>query len=137
MHEPLPRRGAAAVTHNMHRDFETCGKANLAKVGVHKYAADPSTTIWCAAYAVNNDPVKLWFPGDPVPPEWTEAAHNPSWRLTAHNDPFESAIEQHILGHSRRSPAGRCSMNCLRVLTPGEWRLLPKASEIESRSQDE
>ena len=33
-------------------------QANLAKVGVHKYAADPSTEVLCAAYAVNNGPVK-------------------------------------------------------------------------------
>ena len=47
----------------------------------------PSTTI----------PVKLWRPGDPVPPEWFEAAANPSWAVCAHNDAFESAIEEHKL----------------------------------------
>ena len=34
---------------------------------------------------------------DPVPPEWLEAAANPAWRVVAHNDAFESAIEQHVL----------------------------------------
>ena len=41
--------------------------------------------------------MQLWLPGDPVPPEFIEAARNPSWVLAAHNDHFETAIEQHVL----------------------------------------
>ena len=42
-------------------------------------------------------PVQLWTPGDPVPPEFIEAAHNPAWIVVAHNDQFETAIEQLLL----------------------------------------
>ena len=34
--------------------------------------------VLCAAYAVNNGPVNWGWPGDPVPPEWIEAEHDPS-----------------------------------------------------------
>ena len=64
---------------------------------MHKYATDPSTDIRCVAFAVDDDPIQLWLPGDPVPPELFEAATNPSWVVCAHNDAFETAIEQHVL----------------------------------------
>ena len=49
MHEPLPHRSAPAtgVAHTLHRDYETRSNANLPKVGVDKYAADPSTEALC------------------------------------------------------------------------------------------
>ena len=84
--------------HVLHRDFETRGVLVLGKVGVHRYAADPRTEVLCCAYAVDNEPVQLWLPGDPVPPEFIEAANNPNWIVVAHNAAFEMAIEQHILG---------------------------------------
>ena len=61
MHEPLPHRSAPAtgVAHTLHRDYETRSNANLPKVGVDKYAADPSTEGLCAAYAVDDDPVQV------------------------------------------------------------------------------
>ena len=37
-------------------------------------------------------------PGDPVPPEFVEAAQNPDWVVSAFNDQFERLIEQHIMG---------------------------------------
>jgi DNA polymerase bacteriophage-type len=88
------------VQHVLHRDFETRSRVLLRKVGSHKYAADPNTEILCAAYAINDEPVQLWIPGNPVPAEFIEAAHNANWIAAAHNDQFESAVEQHIL-HSR------------------------------------
>src|SRR5262245_44683434 len=83
--------------HVLHRDYETRSRAILRKIGSHKYAVDPQTEILCAAYAVDNDPVQLWIPGDPVPAEFIEAARNPSWTVVAHNDAFENAIEQYVL----------------------------------------
>ena len=58
--------------------------------------ADPSTEILCCAYAADDDPVQLWRLGDPVPPEFAQAARDPNWIVAAHNDTFETAIEQHI-----------------------------------------
>ena len=90
-----PRDGGP---HVLHRDFETRGVLLLNKVGAHRYVADPGTSVLCCAYAVDNEPVKLWTPGDPVPPEFFEAANNPNWTVAAHNDAFETIVEQHILG---------------------------------------
>ena len=100
MHEPLPYRSADVVSgsrHVMPRDYETRSRANLAKVGPDKYAADPSTEVLRCAYAVDDGPMQLWKRGDPVPPARIEAARNPNWVVYAHNDPFETAIERHIM----------------------------------------
>ena len=100
MREPLPRRTAVqadiTITRVLHRDYETRSRADLRKVGAARYAADPSTEVLCAAFAVDDGPVQLWRPGDPVPPEFFEAAANPTWVVAAHNDAFEAAIEQHV-----------------------------------------
>lgn len=101
MHEPLPRRSADAASaprHVLHQDFETrSSRVDLRKVGVHRYAADPSTEVLCCAYAVDDGPVQLWVRGDPVPAEFIEAARNPNWVVVAHADHFEAAIERHIM----------------------------------------
>jgi DNA polymerase len=82
--------------HVLHRDIETRSTAILRKVGPHRYAVDPNTRVICVAYAVDHDP-QLWLPNDPIPSPFIEAARNPSWIVAAHNDAFESAVEQHIL----------------------------------------
>ena len=82
----------------LHRDYETRSPVLLKEVGAHCYASDPRTEVICAAYATGDAPVQLWKPGDPVPPEFVEAARNPSWTVCAHNDSFEIAIERQILG---------------------------------------
>jgi DNA polymerase len=83
--------------HVLHRDYETRGQLQLKRVGTHRYAADPGTEVLCCAFAIDDEPVQLWIPGDPVPPEVIEAAANPSWIVCAHNDAFETAIEQYIM----------------------------------------
>jgi DNA polymerase len=81
----------------LHRDYETRSRAVLKIVGSHEYAADTSTEVLCCAYAVDDEPVQLWTPGDPVPAAFIEAAHNPAWIVVAHGDHFETAIEQYVL----------------------------------------
>jgi DNA polymerase bacteriophage-type len=77
----------------LHRDFETKSVLDLSEVGVHVYATHPTTDLWCCAYTVDDGPVNLWVPGDPLPNEFVEAANNPDWLVCAHNDAFERAIE--------------------------------------------
>jgi hypothetical protein len=83
--------------HVLHRDYETRSTVSLKAVGAHRYAADPRTEVICVAYAVDHGPVQLCNPREPEPPEFVEAARNPSWIVAAHNDAFESAVEQYIL----------------------------------------
>ncbi len=90
----LPDRGQVRV---LHRDYETRSQTSLKSVGSNRYAADAATEVLCCAYAVDDAPVQLWIPGNPVPPEFIEAANNPNWIIAAHGDHFESAIERHIM----------------------------------------
>jgi DNA polymerase bacteriophage-type len=78
-------------------DIETRGLADLRKVGAARYARDPSTDVWCVAYAVDDQPVELWRPGEPVPVVSIEAAADPDCVFVAHNAGFERAILHHIL----------------------------------------
>jgi DNA polymerase len=60
-------------------DFETRSVVDLKRAGAHRYAADPSTDVWCACYAVDDGPVNVWRPGDEPPPyerDWTIAGWN-------------------------------------------------------------
>jgi hypothetical protein len=78
-------------------DFETRGVVDLRKVGAARYAVDPHTDVWCVAFAVDAEPVQLWRPCEPVPPELIEAATDPDCKSIAHNAGFERAILRHVL----------------------------------------
>jgi len=78
-------------------DFETRSTLDLSEVGAWKYACDPSTDVWCCAYAVDDGPIQLWVPGDPVPPELIEAASNPEWTTSAFGDHFKRLITRHLM----------------------------------------
>jgi len=86
-----------ALAHVLHRDYETRSQAVIKTVGTYKYATDSSTTVLCAAFTIDEGPVQLWTPGNPVPAEFIEAATNPSWIVCAHGAHFEDAIERHVL----------------------------------------
>jgi DNA polymerase len=107
----------SSMMHVLHRDFETRSRVILKSVGAYKYATDPSTEVLCCAYAVDDEPVRLWTPGDPVPAVFFEAATatDPAWIVAAHNDAFETAIEQYILAPRHGGPVipierHRCTM---------------------------
>jgi len=93
-----------AVSHVVHRDAESRSKASLPKVGAARYASHPSTEVLCVAYAIDHGPVRICHPGDPDSAEFREvmakAAANPNWGVSAHNDPFETALEERVL-HAR------------------------------------
>jgi DNA polymerase len=120
----------------LHRDYETRSVVNLQDVGPHKYATHPTTEILCCSYCVDDGPVKLWVPGDPVPPEFVEAARNPDWLAYAHNAAFEMAIEAHVLkaiGWPTIPLARqRCTMAMsLALAMPGKLEVLAKALGLE------
>jgi hypothetical protein len=85
------------AVHVLFRDYETRGVLPLSNVSVHRYAADPRTEVLCCAFAVDDQPVKLWTPGDAIPVEFRETAANPNWIVVAHNASFEIAIEELLL----------------------------------------
>lgn len=74
-------------------DIETGSLADLPKVGVDAYAEDPSTRVLCLAYQFDDDPIELWWPGQPLPFRLT----HPDITWVAHNAAFEIAIWRHVL----------------------------------------
>ena len=141
MHEPLPHRSTIAGTerHIFHRDIESLSRVDLRTVGADKYAADPSTDVYCYAYAVDDGPVKLWIRGDPVPAEAVEAAKNPTWSAAAHGDHFETVMERHILAPRYGLPLVPverhvCTMAmCLAVGLPAKLETAADALELANR----
>jgi DNA polymerase len=119
---------------NLIRDYETKSQLNLAKVGIHVYAADPSTEILCMAYCIDDEPIKIWHPGDPIPREFKEAEH-----AVAHNAAFEMAIERSIMGPRYKFPIipvdrNICTMTeALAMALPGKLELCAKALGLEER----
>jgi CHC2 zinc finger/DNA polymerase family A/Toprim domain len=83
----------------LHRDYETQSAAPIKKVGARRYAADPTTRVLCICFAVDDGLVESFIPGSgaPIPQAFFTARDDPSWFVAAHNDPFESAIEEHVL----------------------------------------
>ncbi len=80
----------------LHVDFETRSAIDLKKCGVYVYAADPTTDIWCMAWAFDDDEPRIWIPGQRPPiaiVEHVEAGGT----LLAHNAAFERTIWRHIL----------------------------------------
>jgi DNA polymerase len=73
-------------------DIETRSVVDLKKVGAWRYATDPTTAVWCVGWALDDQPVRLWVPGEPVPEAIASADV-----VVAHNSGFEIAISQHIL----------------------------------------
>jgi DNA polymerase len=79
------------------RDYETRSRSKLKAVGTHLYVTSPHTEVVSCAYAVDDQPAKIWLPGNDVPAEFFEASDSPNWTVGAHGDHFESAIERHIM----------------------------------------
>jgi DNA polymerase len=147
VHGPLPLGnsippvavGRDALPRVLHRDYETRSRVILKTVGTYKYAFDSSTTVLCCAYAIDEEPVRLWTPDDPVPAEFMEAATNPSWIVAAHGDHFETAIEQHILAPRYHWPVipierHRCTQAmCLTLGLPARLSAAANALELCNR----
>ena len=108
--------------HVLHRDYETRGVVSLGKCGVHRYAADSRTEVLCCAYAIDNEPAKLWTPGDAVPAEFHEAATNPNWLAVAHNAAFEMAIEELLLARASAGRSSRWNGSAARWRWRWRWR---------------
>lgn len=77
-------------------DLETTSLCDLREVGVHVYAADPSTRVTCAGYAIDNDPVAVWRPGAPAPPAFV-AACGAGAVIVAHNYAFDFTCYRRLL----------------------------------------
>lgn len=79
----------------LHLDWETRSACDLKARGLSVYAADPTTDVWLASYAFDDDEVKTWFPGQRLEDRLIHHIQSrlPVW---AHNAPFEVAICNHV-----------------------------------------
>jgi DNA polymerase len=122
--------------HVLLRDYESRGVLKLEDCGSWRYAADSRTEILCCAYCTDDEPAKLWLPGDPVPPEFIEAARSPDWIVCAHNAQFEIALEHFILTRRHGFPKfplsrQRCTMAAaLSHSLPPKLELVAQALEL-------
>lgn len=80
----------------LHIDFETRSTVDLRKTGVHKYAKDITTDVWCMAYKIDDGETKLWASGEPHPEEVLDYVEK-GGLVYAHNAQFELAIWNHIM----------------------------------------
>src|SRR5262249_47445702 len=132
-------RPLMTAAHVLHRDYETRSTLNLKNVGPWKYASGDYTDVWCGAYAVDGQPVKLWRPDDPTPPEFIQAAADPRWLVCAHNAQFEIAIEHFIMQRRYGWPKislqrQRCTMAAaLALALPSKLELVAEALELLHR----
>lgn len=70
-------------------DFETRSECDLKTAGVYNYAQHPSTQVLCMSYAYDDEPVRTWRPGEPMP--------KIEGQIRAHNAAFERLIFWHVL----------------------------------------
>jgi DNA polymerase len=121
-------------------DIETRSLLDLKEVGTPRYAAEPSTDVWCVALmnVADNAPLGLWRPGDPVPDLIGKAK-----TLIAHNAAFEIAIFRHVLGPKYGWPippveTWRCTMvECLAMALPAKLKRVADVLGLEHRKADD
>src|SRR5262249_5294707 len=132
---------AASTQHVLHRDYESRGALKLEDVGAWKYAADPRTEVLCCAYAVDDDPMKLWLPGAAPRAELFAAVaqQNINWEVAANDAQFEIALEHFMLCRLRgfhKVPLSRqrCTMAmALACSLPPKLELAADAVELVHR----
>jgi DNA polymerase len=84
-------------------DVESRSAFDLRKGGAHAYWRHPTTALWCAAYAFDQEPPETWLPGQPCPPRI--AAHVAAGgRIFGYNVSFERLAWTHCLGPTHGWP---------------------------------
>ncbi len=84
-------------------DFETRSECDLPARGAYNYARDPSTTVLCMAWALDDGDVAVWTPGQEFPKPVSDAVRGGAM-VYAHNAAFERLIWTYVLGPDHRVP---------------------------------
>lgn len=125
----------------LHLDFETRSAVDLRKTGPYKYASDKTTDIWCAAFAIDDEPPRLWIPGTDCPEDVREHIESGGICM-AHNANFERTIWSHIFNPVYGWPEPkleqwRCTMAmALALALPGGLDQLAKALKLDVTKDD-
>lgn len=121
----------------LHIDFETRSACELKAHGAYIYFDDPTTDVWCAAYAFGTAEPEMWFPGDPCPPE-VKAHIEAGGEVHAWNAAFERLAIRQILGPRYGWPIPdlrqyRCTMvSALAMALPGKLEQAAPALGLET-----
>jgi hypothetical protein len=75
-------------------DAETLSQISLKEHGARNYAAHKSTGVHFMCWAIDNDDVRVWRPGDAVPEPFANPA---GYQFISFNWSFENAILEHVL----------------------------------------
>jgi DNA polymerase len=118
-------------------DFETRSTADLRAVGLDNYSKDPSTDVWCLAFAFDDEEPDLWVPGEDCPPRIRQHVEA-GGRFVAHNAPFEIQIWAEIMvkryGWPELKPE-QCSCTMARAYSMGLPGSLEKAAAATGISE--
>jgi DNA polymerase len=129
--------------HVLYRDIETRSTLDLTEVGAWRYAAEPNTGVWCVGYVIDGDPPQIWRPGEPIPEVFSIAARDPDLLIVAHNDQFETAIEQRVLAPRYDWPIvpierHRCTMAMASASAlPAALKTVAGVLELSARKDDQ
>lgn len=85
-------------------DVETRSVTDLRVTGVYRYVEDPTTDVWCAAYRIDDGPIRLWHNGDPFPSDMDAALADGAY-VRAWNAQFERLIWRDVLAPRHGWPA--------------------------------
>ena len=75
-------------------DIETYSQVNLKDQGVHIYGRHKSTGVFFLCFAIDDGPVQVWRPGDPVPAPFANPA---DFKFISDNWTFECTVHAEIL----------------------------------------
>lgn len=121
----------------LHIDFETRSVVDLKATNAYIYFDDPTTDVWCAAYAFGTSEPDLWWPGDPCPS--SIAKHiEAGGEVHAWNAAFERLAIRQILGPRYGWPVPdlrqyRCTMvSALAMALPGKLEHAAPALGLET-----
>lgn len=89
-------------------DFETRSAVDLRKTGVYVYADDPSTDIWCMAYAFDDEEPVIWTPDMEMDVRLEDYIVE-GGKLRAWNSNFERVIWNKIMVERYRWPRTKTS----------------------------
>jgi hypothetical protein len=68
-----PDSPSCLARNRIYLDFETSSLLNLELSGVQAYVEHKSTRVSCLSYAIGLQPVRTWFPGQPMPDDLRQA----------------------------------------------------------------
>lgn len=79
------------MSSSLHFDWETRSAADLREVGLFNYVNDPTTDVWCLAWAIGAMEPAVWTPGMPLPRPLVDHVTNGGLAV-AHNVMFDMEV---------------------------------------------